>query len=312
MEINKDYQDKKIEFCKNLHSKIFPKIEPFEKKRLQYFLIFIIVTLLDLFLILFLHFCVEINDFKAKAHLLTLLFSIPFIIYVFLQKQLESKINKTVMRQICKSFGSFKWSKGKLPGDDALYKLALIIPNYDRATHDDNFLGTYKDVDILIDEVNYEQKIRTKSGTSYVSVFRGLVISLKFNKNFSSHTVVKNNSLFHFSPSRNLKHTELEDVRFEKLFDVYTDDEIEARYILTPTFMDRLNNLKSSFKSSNITCSFFKNSLYIAISTNRDMFFMGSLVKSILNEKIYYKIFDEFYSVLNIIDVLKLNQKIGL
>ena len=42
------------------------------------------------------------------------------------------------------------------------------------------------------------------------------------------------------------------------------------------------------------------------------MFAFGSLFKSILEPKQYFAVFDEFYSILSIVDTLKLNQKIGL
>jgi hypothetical protein len=48
----------------------------------------------------------------------------------------------------------------------------------------------------------------------------------------------------------NRKRIELENVEFEKIFDVYSDDEIEARRLLTPKMMEKLVNFakKSKFK----------------------------------------------------------------
>ena len=36
----------------------------------------------------------------------------------------------------------------------------------------------------------------------------------------------------------------LEDIYFNKQFNVYSDDEVETRYLLTTAFMERLSNLK--------------------------------------------------------------------
>lgn len=36
----------------------------------------------------------------------------------------------------------------------------------------------------------------------------------------------------------------LEDINFSKNFDVYSEDEVEARYLLTPTFIEKFLKLK--------------------------------------------------------------------
>ena len=83
--------------------------------------------------------------------------------YAFLQHSLQEKINKSVMKQLCKGAGDFKWSKGGTSNNDIVYRMACVIPDYDRETRDDNFVGTYNEVNILMDEVNYERKYRTKN-----------------------------------------------------------------------------------------------------------------------------------------------------
>ena len=40
-----------------------------------------------------------------------------------------------------------------------------------------------------------------------------------------------------------LQDVKLEDISFDKRFNVYTKDQVEARYLTTPTFMERLKNL---------------------------------------------------------------------
>ena len=101
-------------------------------------------------------------------------------------------------------------------------------------------------------------------------------------------------------------------VVFEKKYDVFTNDEMDARYILTTAFMERLNKLETSFKASKMVCAFFDDSLFISLDTRKDMFDMGSLFKSVLNPEQYNIIFDEFYSILKIVDVLSLDKNVCL
>ena len=78
--------------------------------------------------------------------------------------------------------------------------------------------------------------------------------------------------MVHISPVYGLRHTTLEDVVFEKNFDVFTDNEVEARYLITPSFMQRLNSIKKIFLAGAIECAFYKDELIIALHTSRDLF----------------------------------------
>lgn len=106
----------------------------------------------------------------------------------------------------------------------------------------------------------------------------------------------------------NLKHSiNLEDIDFEKKWKVYSQDQIEARYLLNPKFMEQLKNVQKYFHGKKIDCSFWKNNLLIAIHTNEDMFETTSLFSSALSYKNMRKVVTQFYSVFAIIE--ELNEK---
>ena len=63
----------------------------------------------------------------------------------------------------------------------------------------------------------------------------------------------------------------LEDPEFEREFVVYGDDQVEARYILTPALMQRLLEFKRK-AGRRVHFSFALSSVYIAIETRKDMF----------------------------------------
>lgn len=103
----------------------------------------------------------------------------------------------------------------------------------------------------------------------------------------------------------------LEDVKFDRLFNVFSDDEIEARYLITTAFMERLLNLKTTFKSKNIKCAFINNQVFFALSTKKNLFEFGNLFKPLNNiENIEF--FREFFSILDLIEYFKFNEKTGL
>ena len=87
---------------------------------------------------------------------------------------------------------------------------------------------------------------------------------------------------------------------------------MKARYILTTAFMERMLKVKTAYKAKSLEFSFFDNKLLIAVKTKKDMFESTSLFKNTTNRKLINQTFEQFASILEIIDILKLNQRIWL
>ena len=102
----------------------------------------------------------------------------------------------------------------------------------------------------------------------------------------------------------------LEDPKFNKRFNVYSSDEVEARYLVTPLFMELLDNLKTAFGNKKLKCSFFDDNLMIAISTNKDIFEIGDLFTPCDNPKFILQFYRELSSIYKMIEYFKLNEKI--
>ena len=201
---------------------------------------------------------------------------------------------------------------------------------------DDCFKGTYRGVDIAISE--YAEKcwvgreVKT-SGTQRshsfhsdkknmswqeVNIFKGVVIRFSMNKNFEGYTVLRPKGYSSAPSCADLKHYNmeevvLEDVDFNKNFSVYSTDQIEARYLLTTSFMDRLRTISLSFGSKNRAyCSFYDDYFYLAIETNKDLFKLFSLDKPMNDLEQYKNLLTEITSILQLVDLFKLDKKLGL
>lgn len=109
-----------------------------------------------------------------------------------------------------------------------------------------------------------------------------------------------------------LKKTALEDIEFEKKYTVKTTDEIEARYLLTTSFMERLKNIQTAFGTNNIKCAFSNESIIIAIPTNKNIFEIGNLLTPLDDALTLDIFFNELISLLILIDYFKLNEHTGL
>lgn len=111
---------------------------------------------------------------------------------------------------------------------------------------------------------------------------------------------------------RKFQGVKLEDLNFDKRFSVYSQDQIEARYLITPSFMDRLNNLRTAFGTNKIKCAFFDDKIVFAISTNKDLFELGEFHRSLINKKKVKEFYDEITAIYEMIDYFKLAEKTGL
>ena len=108
------------------------------------------------------------------------------------------------------------------------------------------------------------------------------------------------------------KKINLEDADFGKIFDVYSTDQVEARYLLTPTFMERFKNIQTSFGAKILKCSFYDDNFMVAITTDKNLFEIGSLFKSFNDSKIITQFYYELNSILQMVEYFKLDEKTGL
>ena len=110
----------------------------------------------------------------------------------------------------------------------------------------------------------------------------------------------------------NLYEVKLEDSEFGKKYKAFSSDQIEGRYLITTAFMERFKNIQTSFKSTDVKCSFYGNSLMFAISTGKNLFEIGNLFTPLNSPKQLEKFFNELISILALIDYFKLDEKTGL
>lgn len=144
--------------------------------------------------------------------------------------------------------------------------------------------------------------------------FKGLLVEIDMNKDFEGHTFIleKNNVKDNLTVDKGkYQEVNLEDVEFSNEYNVYSQNQIEARYILTTAFMERLKKIKETFKAKYVRVSFKDKKIVILIHTGRDMFNLGNFLSDI-GEKTFVQCFEEICSVLDLVEELKLNEKLGL
>lgn len=197
-----------------------------------------------------------------------------------------------------------------------------ILPAHEDASTEDYVAGHYKTVPLSL----FECRLTSTSGSGknrHTTVhFEGLVITIEVPKRFSGHTVVKRDrgsvgNWFGKTFAGGLSVVKLEDPRFEERYEVYGTDQIEARYLLNPAFMERLVALEDLFAAHqgnrcNIQCAFKDAKLLFAIPSTKEWFATGSIFKPANFIGEINAILKEMDQLFAIIDVLKLDDKTGL
>jgi hypothetical protein len=208
-------------------------------------------------------------------------------------------------------------------------KASKIIPEYDRAQIEDEIKGSYKNISIELFESTLEEWSHSSDnrGTPrYVTKFRGVFILLSCNKQFSGQTVIVKKSMisdFLGLSFEGLEPVNLEDPQFASHFSVYSTDQVEARYLLTTSFISRFVELSNSINHrvsalfdlrhvTNISCSFFQNQLLMMIPSSRNLFELGDITQHAVDPQHFIDFVQDIRLIQAIIDDLKLDLNIKM
>lgn len=151
-----------------------------------------------------------------------------------------TRLYKTrVLPRLAARFGDLTYRQGSAHDVDKL-RTYRILNNFDTAIADDEIVGTYRGLPVRIVEL----RLYAGSGNERKNIFDGLLVDLVLPRNLTGTTVVVADAgvlgnLEARWRSDTLQHVQLEDPRFEERFEVYSTDQVEARALLTPAFMER-------------------------------------------------------------------------
>ena len=154
-------------------------------------------------------------------------------------------------------------------------------------------------------------KLQKKSGKRTVTVFNGLAILLtNGTKQFHGHTILTmaKGSIGEWfqKVTGNLKRAKLVDIQFEELFDVYTNDQVEARYLINPAIMENLKALHEEYHGEAMTAAFYDDHFLILIASKVNHFEPADIETPATSEDTLLAIQSEISSILSIIDKLSL------
>ena len=214
------------------------------------------------------------------------------------------------------------------------YHLSMLFhnsPDPDRYRGEDYIEGVIDKTDIRLSELHTEYRQVTYDSKGrrhehWVTIFRGLFISADFHKHFHGITLVlpdteqswlggfgqwlqSISAMLGNQPGELVK---MEDPEFERLFKVFSTDQIEARYILTPNMIRRIVEFRKKTDSP-LRLSFIASRVFVAIPTYHNYFEPPSLFSpadKLLDPSTLAEYFEELKFALAVVDELNLNTRI--
>ena len=293
----------------NFYNNIEPTLKKYEFLRVGLLALVIFIELILFFGILYL-FTENILTFQRTQHCKILFMIVLFgcFIHWYIKKEFEIKIKEKILLNFIECFSDFEWDYwilGYSQIDKKILKSILILPQFNDNYSDDNFVGTYKGVPIKMTE----QTLKSGLGIYKTNVFDGIVIEYFFKnrQKFPTEIIIKDNGLF---APKGYEKVLLEDTEFNKMFNVYSNNQVECRFILTTGFMEKIKALKILFNAKNIALSFIGRRLFIAIDIGKDSFNIAKLYKRTNNKKLIEKMYNQFNFILKITDLLQFTNKI--
>lgn len=264
--------------------------------------------------------CAWIIGFNVADFQILIFISVAFaILFISLANRglntLRKRVKAELNAHIAEACGLSYAGRPYDPHRFGAFRELGLLPNHHRRQFEDHFSGHALGCDFDLYEAELKERRRSKNRTYYVTVFRGVLIRINFPRNVEGVTVITRdqgwfNGLHALGRSlgrQKLERIGLVDPRFEKAFEVYGSDQVLARYMLTPTFMEQLLELELSLKGKKIRAAFDEDlgqgELLVAVETG-NLFEAGSMFKPLADQGRVKSIIAEIQLVTRIIGTL--------
>lgn len=321
---------------------IEPELDRFDKKRRnggRLMVLFGVVALLGLIATVWLN---NKNIGGTAVVVICVAGVVLAILGLVLSYQYMRKITKTALVEpTCRFLGYEYTHKPSGFPVKRFYDLKLIRRHRESSTHTEDLItGMHNGLPFQLCEVEIKDKRdnEEKKKNDKGILFRGLLFICEFPHDFSGETRVLHSVDRTLLPKTAadgsaLESVYLEESQFSQSFHIYSSDQVEARYVLNPSFMERLMDLVAHFNpmpdlseeaaeieqswlyqkmmklANSVSVAFVDNQMLISIRTNDDRFEGGSVFKSLNDRQRVEKLLVELQVVPEILDTLALEEK---
>jgi hypothetical protein len=199
------------------------------------------------------------------------------------QKAIKTGINAAIAESL-----GLAYTPDVEPGPEFdLARTYALVPRHDRARFEDHWHGTLAGHSFDLYETHLEKRDQSDRRRRWVTVFRGAMIMMSYGREFHSITLLgqpdDHRSWLGFgSPKESvtLDGHQLDAVEqvhpdFDITFGVWSDDQVEARVLLHPVFIEHLLTVERAF-GRGLRVLFHKGHMILAIESDK-LFESGAL-----------------------------------
>ncbi|NWG71197.1 MAG: DUF3137 domain-containing protein [Parvularculaceae bacterium] len=178
-----------------------------------------------------------------------------------------------------------------------------LLPAFNRETWEDEVRGVRDGSRFVMCEAHLKYKTSGKNSSTR-TVFHGQLLMLDYPRRFFGRTVVvRDSGILNalMKPGRDFQRVGLASAEFEKAFEAWSTDQVEARELLDPLVLERFQELERLFKGKKLRAAFSDGQLLIALEAG-DRLNMGSMFKPLADPARVEVILSEFGVVFDLMD----------
>ena len=260
--------------------------------------------------------------FFTAIQALGLVGSISFLVYMFIYKHQSAGYRLLFKEEVIAKIvqfvdSSLQYQANQHISEKEYATSELFSHDFDRLSGNDLVQGSINGVSLKFSDLHVEKQKEDKEGREHwESIFQGLFFVADFNKTFTCKTFIFPDGvgalgiLGEWMQGLNKSKGELvklDNDLFEKFFVVY-GDQIESRYILSPSLMERILAFKEKIGKA-LLISFVDSKMYLCVDYKKDLF-EPILTQSLLDFAPIKEYFQLLSHILGIVEAFKLDEKI--
>lgn len=203
--------------------------------------------------------------------------------------------------------------------DQDFNRCHLITERYNRYNGEDYVTGNIGHIGIEFSELHVRHVTGSGKNRSDVTRFKGLFFKCTFDNNIKTPILIHSDTaerffgrsigrFFQKYSQNGYDLVQLESPEFEKIFAVYSKDQVQARVILNPLTMDRLTQFIKRYKEK-IEISVIDNNLYFLVHSSKN-YFEPKIFSDALKWKDVMAIYDLLSLITELVNQFNLNKRV--
>ena len=165
-------------------------------------------------------------------------------------------------------------------------KTYRLLPGFDRASFEDQWCGLTMGHDFCLHEAHLEERQGSGKNSRWVTVYRGAIMTLGCSRRFHGITVVQRHGVHKKLlggtkdsirlAGQDLGYCNVVHPGFEDVFDIFSTDPVEARYLVHPAYVEKMLELERAYNGQDVRCLFIEGQVVVTLKT-RELFESGSI-----------------------------------